>query len=64
MFVFAQEQPPRVVTTLGRRLFALIIAAIALVNVVKALMEVPWDTTVLPEPFFDLGGDAWERASV
>lgn len=64
MFVSAQQQYTRVVIVVGRRLSALIMVAIALVNIVTALMEVPWDTTVLLEPFFDLAGSTWERESV
>jgi phosphatidylglycerol lysyltransferase len=45
-------------------LLALIIVMIATVNVVTALVEVPWDSTVLLQPLFDLGGSAWERESV
>ena len=63
MFVFARHQNKRVVTAVGRHLLALIIVAIAIANVITVLVEVPWDTRVLMQPFFDLGGDAWERAS-
>ena len=58
MFVFARHQNKRVVTAAGRHLLALIIVAIAIANVITGLVEVPWDTLVLLQPFFDLGGDA------
>ena len=61
MFVFARHQNKRVVTAAGRHLLALIIVAIAIANVITVLVEVPWDTRVLLQPFFDLGGDTWER---
>lgn len=64
MFVFARHHNTRVVTAAGRRLLALIIVAIAIANSVTVLVEVPWDTTMMMQPFFDMGGDAWERASV
>jgi len=63
MFVFARHQNKRVVTAAGRHLLALIIVAIAIANVITVLVEVPWDTRVLLQPFFDLGGDTWERNS-
>jgi phosphatidylglycerol lysyltransferase len=64
MFVLARPQHIRIFTTAGRRLLALIIMAIAIANIVTVIVEVPWDTTIIMQPFFDLGGIIWERASV
>ncbi|MBA2287394.1 MAG: DUF2156 domain-containing protein [Ktedonobacteraceae bacterium] len=64
MFVFARHQQTRGITAAGRHLLALIIGAIAIVNVITTLVEVPWDTLVIMEPLFDLGGAAWERDGV
>ncbi len=64
MFVFARHHNRGGLTTAGRGLLALIIVAIAIVNIVTTFMEVPWDTTVIMQPFFDLSGSTWERDSV
>jgi phosphatidylglycerol lysyltransferase len=64
MFVFARHHNRGTLTTVGRGLLALIIVAIAIVNIVTTLVEVPWDTIVIMQPFFDLGGSTWERDSV
>ena len=64
MFVLARPHHRQIVTAAGRRLLALIIVAIALVNIVTVIVEVPWDTIIMMQPFFDLGGIIWERASV
>ncbi len=64
MFVLARPQHRQIVTAAGRRVLALIIVAIAISNIVTVIVEVPWDTIIVMQPFFDLGGIIWERASV
>src|ERR1700730_200898 len=62
MFLLARYQNRQIVTAAGRRILALMIVALAIANIVTVIVEVPWDTMM--QPFFDLGGIIWERASV
>jgi phosphatidylglycerol lysyltransferase len=64
MFVLARPHHRKIVTAAGRRSLALIIVAIAITTIVTVIVEVPWDTIIMMQPFFDLGGILWERASV
>ncbi len=64
MFVLAQGKTRQTLMITGRRLFAAVLAIVAMTNLMTVVIELPWNSIVVTEPLLDLGGPVWERDSL
>ena len=61
MLVLVRHTKRHAFALTGRSVLAVVIAIIALANIIAVVREFPWNSLVVADPLMDLGGPAWER---